>query len=208
MSDVILLGLPPSTYVRTAMMICENKQISYNLQPVDFRSDDYRAHHPFGRMPVLQHGAVSLYETLAIATYVDEAFEGPDLQPQDPLARARMMQWISISNDYLYDLVVGCCVAERFVKPMRGLSPDEDRIAQAVPKINQCLDVLEAALEGCTYFSGEHLSLADLFVAPILVYFAATPEGKACLPDRKMISMWLEKMTETPGFGTINKLGG
>jgi glutathione S-transferase len=208
MSDVILLGLPPSSYVRTAMMVCENKNVSYTLQPVDFRSDAYRAHHPFGRMPVLQHGSVSLYETLAIATYIDAVFDGPDLQPQDPLARAKMMQWISTANDYLYDLIVGCCVAERFVKPMRGLSPDEDRIAQAVPKINECLDVLEAGLTDGPYFCGDTVTLADLFIAPILVYYNATPEGQASMPQRTHVSNWLQTMAQTPGFGAINKLGG
>ena len=207
MSDVTLLGLPPSSYVRTALMACANKGLSYNLEPVDFRSDAYLEDHPFRKMPVLQHGEVKIYETLAIATYVDDAFEGPALQPQSVTDRARMMQWISVTNDYLYKSIVGCCVSERFVKPMRGLDPDEALIAQTLPVIEGHLDVLERALIGSDYFVGPELTLADLFVAPILVYFAATPEGAATLPNHKGLLGWLDRMQGTARFEEINKIG-
>jgi len=120
MSDVTLLGLPLSTYVRTARMVCANKGIHHSVQPVDFRSDAYAQEHPFQKMPVLHHGPLKLYEALAIATYIDEAFEGPALQPATPADRARMLQWISAINDYYYATLVGCCLIERFIKPMRG----------------------------------------------------------------------------------------
>ena len=46
-------------------------------------------HHPFGRIPAFEHDGFRLYETGAIARYVDEAFEGPALQPKDPRAATR-----------------------------------------------------------------------------------------------------------------------
>ncbi len=208
MSDLIILGLPPSSYVRTARLICANKGVEHTLQPVDFRSEAYKAdHHPFARMPALQHGDLRLYECLAIGTYVDGAFEGPALQPDDALARARMMQWISVVNDYVYDQIVGCCVSERFVKPMRGLEPDEAKIAAAVPKIEEALDVVAAEVAGQDYLVGDTVTLADLFLAPVMHYLAATPEGEQLLPSRSAIGDWMERMGETPGFAEINKLG-
>lgn len=207
MSDVTLFGLPPSSYVRTARMICANKGVPHVLQPVDFRSADYRAdHHPFARMPALQHGDVKLYEALAIGVYVDEAFDGPALQPGDPMGRAQMMQWISVVNDYIYGTVVGCCVSERFVKPMRGLEPDEAKIAEAVPVMAAQLDVIEAGLTG-SYLCGEALTLADLFLAPVLHYLAATPEGGQLIPPRKHLETWLNRMRQTADFDEINAMG-
>ena len=207
MSDLTILGLPPSSYVRTARMICAAKGVDYTLEPVNFRGDDYRQeHHPFARMPALQHGDVRLYECLAIGVYVDGAFDGPALQPTDVLARARMMQWISVANDYAYDAVVRHCVTERFVKPMRGLEPDEAKIAAALPDIARVLDVIDGALAGQDYLAGT-LSLADLFFAPVLHYFAATPEGADLLPARANVQTWMEKMKQTPDFDEINRLG-
>lgn len=207
MSDLILFGLPPSTYVRTALMVCENKGVPVRLQPVNFRDPGYLEHHPFGRMPALRHGDVQLYEALAIAVYIDEAFDGPPLQPVTPEARARMMQWISVVNDYLYDTVVGACVTERFVKPMRGIAPDEAAIEAALPEIGRGLDVLDAALAEGPWLCGEVLSLADLFLAPIMVYFAATPEGARMMPDRPALARWLTRMEDTPAFHKVNAMG-
>jgi glutathione S-transferase len=207
LSEVTILGLPPSSYVRTVLMTCANKGLRYTLQPVDFRSDDYRREHPFRKMPVMHHGDVRIYEALAIATYIDDVFDGPALQPKSSTERAMMMQWISVTNDYLYKTIVGCCVAERFVKPMRGLEPDEALIARTMPVIEGHLDVLAAALASSDFFCGDQLTLADLFVAPILAYFAATPEGAATLPVRAPVQDWLGRMRSTAQFGEINKIG-
>lgn len=206
MSDVTLLGLRPSTYVRTAQLVCANKGISYTLAPVNFRSDDYLNDHPFRKMPVLKHGDVNLYETLAIAIYLDEAFNGPALQPSQVVEKARMMQWISLTNDYIYKSMVGGCVSERFVKPMRGLEPDEVLIAATVPVIERQLAILNAGLESNAYLAGDTVTLADFFLAPIIVYFAATPEGATSLPRVAAVQEWVERMNATPQFQEINSL--
>ena len=90
MADIIIYGAAMSTYVRTARMACEEKGVVYDLLEVDHLSDEYREVHPFAKMPAMRHGDFVLYETDAIARYVDEAFEGPPLQPADVRARARM----------------------------------------------------------------------------------------------------------------------
>jgi glutathione S-transferase len=48
------------------------------------------ARHRFGKIPAFEHAGFRLYETGAITRYVDEAFPGPRLQPDDPRDRARM----------------------------------------------------------------------------------------------------------------------
>jgi len=208
MSDVTIMGLPPSAYVRTARLICAAKGIDHTLEPVDFRSENYKSeHHPFGRMPALQHGAIKLYECAAIGVYVDEAFDGPALQPADPLGRARMMQWISAVNDYYYTTIVGQCVAERFVKPMRGLAPDEATIAAALPQMETQLDVVATTVSDTPYLAGETLTLADLFLAPVLHYLAATPEGDNLLPGRPSVGAWMQRVAQSPDFDDINRLG-
>ncbi len=50
----------------------------------------YLEKQPFGKIPLFEHNGFCLYETGAITCYVDEAFEGPALQPQEPVNRARM----------------------------------------------------------------------------------------------------------------------
>ena len=37
--------------------------------------------HPFSKLPAFRHGEFTLFKTIAIMRYVDEAFKGPPLQP-------------------------------------------------------------------------------------------------------------------------------
>ena len=56
---------------------------------------------PFNKVPAFEHDGNMLYETAAIERYVDEAFDGPSLQPSGALARARMTQVIGIADCYV-----------------------------------------------------------------------------------------------------------
>jgi glutathione S-transferase len=58
-------------------------------------------------VPAFEHDGFKLYETGAIARYIDEVFPGPKLQPADPKRRARMMQFISVSDSYTYPNCIG-----------------------------------------------------------------------------------------------------
>lgn len=181
MSVLILYGFPQSTYVRTARMACEEKGVPYQLESVELRSEALTELHPFGKIPVLQHGDFVLYETPAIARYVDEAFDGQPLQPADPSARATMTQWISVIGDYVYDSAIRRYVLQ-FVFP-RGENgkPDMTTIKAAIPDIAHHLGVIDQALEGRTYLLGEAPTLADLFLAPILFYIPQMPGGRDIL---------------------------
>jgi glutathione S-transferase len=54
--------------------------------------------HPFDRVPILQNGDFTLYETSAIVAYLEEVFPTPSLLPETAEDRARMNQWISAVN--------------------------------------------------------------------------------------------------------------
>ena len=207
MSDLIIHGLPLSSYVRTARMIAALKGVPFVFDQVDFRSDAYLELHPFRRIPAMTHGDVHLYETLAIGTYIDHAFDGAALQPAEPANLGRMFQWISVLNDYAYEQIVRRCVQERFVKPMRGLEADEARVAEAKPEIAKVLSVLDGELSDAAYLAGPDPSLAECFFAPVLVYFAATPEGKEMLPEAPNVMAWMKRMEAMPQFDEINKMG-
>ncbi len=57
---------------------------------------EYLARQPFAKVPAFEHDGFRIYETSAIMRYVDEAFDGPALQPADAKGRAIMEQAISV----------------------------------------------------------------------------------------------------------------
>jgi len=201
MADVKIYGAPQSTYVRTARMICEEKGVSYDLEPVEFGSEAHLAVHPFGKIPGFRHGDVTIYETAAIGVYVDEIFDGPALQPQGAVERALMVQWLSPTGDYGYQALICELVIPRVVQPMRGETPDEDAIKAALPKVERFLGVADAALTKSDFLVGGTLSLADLMLVPCVFYLSMTPEGQAMLPKYKGVAAWLERMMARPSFG-------
>ncbi len=91
-------------------------------------------------------------------------------------------------------------VYQRLVVPSRGGESDETLIAEAMPKVEHQLDVVEGRLAGAGFMVGDELSLADLFVLPILFYLERTPEGGKLLANSPGCSAWLERLAARPSF--------
>src|SRR5205823_10892661 len=104
MPDVTVFGFPRSTFVQIVRLVLTHKEVPYTFRDLEpeMGTPAHLALHPFDRVPILQHGDFTLYETSAIAAYVDEVFDGPKLTPADPQKRARVNQWISAINAYYY----------------------------------------------------------------------------------------------------------
>lgn len=200
MSDITIYGFPQSTYVRTARMVAEEKGATYDLEDVDLKSEAYRQLHPFAKMPAMRHGDLVLYETSAIARYLDDSFEGVALQPKDVRARARMEQWISAINDYVYEVAIRRYVLQ-FVFP-KGADgkPDMTVIRAAIPDLQHQLGVFDAALTDGDYLAGPALSLADLFLAPILFYVGKMPKGEKLLAECPNLARHIAAIERRPSF--------
>lgn len=193
MADPILYGPGYSTYTRAARLALEEKGVSYKHVEVDFLQgmpEEQRARHPFSKVPAFDHDGFQLYETCAIERYVDEAFAGPSLQPEDPRQRARMTQIVSILDSYTYGPTIGQLVTQRLFTPI----PDEAAIQAALPDVQNCVSALEQLLGDQEFLAGEKLSLADLHLAPIFAYFTATPESGPILEDKPGLQRWWERM--------------
>src|SRR5436305_14445619 len=104
MTDIVVLGFPRSTFVHIARLVLTHKGVPYTFRDLESEmgSATHLALHPFNRVPILKHGEFTLYETSAIVTYIDEAFGGLALQPDDARARGHMNQWISAVKSYYY----------------------------------------------------------------------------------------------------------
>ncbi|MEA2297501.1 MAG: glutathione S-transferase [Solirubrobacteraceae bacterium] len=149
-------GYPISTWTRTVVMTCIEKGIDHELVPVDRGSPRHGELHPFHRMPILETGAATIIETLAITGYLDEAFPGPPLQPADPLERARMRTWMGICADYLFRDVV------------RAIPRERPPSAQELAGARTALERIESLVPDSPYLAGDTLTLADLYLAPQL----------------------------------------
>jgi glutathione S-transferase len=203
MSEFVVHGIPGSPFVRAVMAALEEKGAAYRMQPLgpgEHRSEAYRRLHPFNRVPVIEHGDFTLYETQSILRYVDAVCDGPALQPKDPKAAARMNQIMGINDWYFFPQVAVPVVFQRVVAPvLLGTKPDEAAIAAAQPAVAHCTRVLSDLLGDKPFLAGDSLSLADLLLFPQLDYFGQTPEGRALMGGAPL-GAWLQRMAARPSM--------
>lgn len=199
MEKPVLFGADYSVYVRAARIALHEKGIDYDLLPVDVFAEggppkSHLARQPFGRIPAFEHDGFELYETGAITRYIDEAFEGPRLQPADPQGRARVNQIISIADSYVYPVLVWGVYVEQVSKPARGEPGDESRLAASLSRAPVILKALADLMGDSPWLGGSVLTLADVHVAPMLDYLVKAPQGLPMLDRHASLTGWWSRM--------------
>lgn len=198
-SPVTLYGLERSVYTRIARLALVEKGVPYTLEEVEIFGPggapaSHFSMHPFGRIPVLSHGEFTLFETAAITRYIDEAFEGPALQPVDVVHRARMNQTIGLLDSYAYRPLVWGVFVQRVRLPLQGKGTDEGEVTRSLESAKPILNVLHKFLSHEPYLAGPAISLADLHAFPMLRYFALAQEGATLMRQYPAILRWFEHM--------------
>lgn len=200
MADLIISGFPQSSYVMTARFAAGEKGVAHTFVPFGPGDERQSKLHPYKKVPSMTHGSVHLFETSAITRYIDEGFDGPALQPGDPAGRARMEQWISVVNCYAYrNAVVDYILQYVFPRGADG-APNREVIDAALPKIEYDFGLFDAAYEKSEFIAGDKLSLADLFVAPLVFGAARFPEGEALLGKSPNLARAIGALTSRDAF--------
>ncbi len=204
-----ILGPTFSTFVRTVMLCCEEKDIRYQAglswdgNEIGFKSAERYALHPWGKVPVIKHQALTLYETASILRYLDDTFDGIALQPADPAQRALVDQWCGALSSYVDKALVRDYLLEfAFPKGENGAVRLAE-VAQAEPAVKETLALLNTQLGEQSFLCGEQLSLADLMVLPMLDYLAGLPLGGGLLAEQPVLNAYLQRLRARPSARTV-----
>ena len=196
----IVFGTEFSTYVRTVRMAFEEKAAEYKLHDVSVLKGEHKqtphlARNPFGTVPAFEHDGLELYETSPIVRYIDQVCPGPALTPEDPRQRARMNQIISIIDYHGYASMIGQIVVQRLFTALLANGTDEAIVKAGIPRAQQCLKEFERIRGTSTFLAGNQVTLADLYLVPIIFYLKLTPESEIMQPFRGL-EMWWQAMSE------------
>jgi glutathione S-transferase len=195
MDELEIIGVPFSNYVRSLRMMCEEKGVTYKLTPARPHSPEVSAIHPAGQVPCMRHGDVTLFESKAIATYIDKAFPGPKMIPEDAIGAAKVEQWVSYGNAKVEGWIVrDFVVASVFCDKAKG--PDTAKINAALPEIEKCATTLDRAVAATGYLVGDGLTYADCNVIPMLATALNFPQGQEIIGKYKNLSAYIAKLTE------------
>jgi glutathione S-transferase len=142
-----------------------------------------------------------MYESRAIARYLNDRLPGQDFIPTEPRARALMEQWLSVEYSYLTP-GLSKIFMNRVVYPMIGAPVDAAAIEAGIAEVRQVFAILERQLADSVYLSGESYSLADMMVLPRL--FALQISGAADLiAEFPNVAEWADLVTNRPAWKKV-----
>lgn len=161
------------------------------------RTPEFLAKFPFGKVPAFEGAdGTKLFESDAITQYVAES--GPaagQLMGTTPAQRAAIRQWISFADGEIMGPVI-----QLVMWRIKLREYDEKTEATGLQRLERSLDLLEAHLNGLTWFATDDKpSLADITVASSLCW------GFAMIIDADMrkkypnIVAWYERTVDTDG---------
>jgi glutathione S-transferase len=126
------------------------------------------ARSPAGKVPILQDGAVTVWESLAILEYVAEKFPGAALWPADVAARAHARAIASEMHAGFTPLRRQCPM--NMWRPVRKLALSDDTAAN-VTRIDDMWAKCRARFGGGGPFLCGRFSAADAMYAPVVSRF-------------------------------------
>jgi glutathione S-transferase len=191
MADITLWGFDGSTYVRTVKMLLAEKNVSdFKQVPLNVlegapKTPEHLERHPWGKVPVLDYDGLRILETTAITRFLNDVLPGKSLIPKTPQDRARMDMIIGLVDSYGYGALLGSVAAYHLFPDFVGGKNDDAR--RRGLEVGQKVVHFAMQTKAQSPFIAGDLSLADLYLAPILFYVSLTPDK--------------DRIFSAPGFG-------
>jgi glutathione S-transferase len=174
-------------------------KLPYALVDVDLAAGEHKqpaflAKNPFGQVPVIEDGEVTLADSNAILVYLEARYAPGRWLPRDALAAAQVQRWLSAAAGPLAFGPAAARVINLFKRP--------DDPSAAIARGRQLLGVMEQELTGRAFLVGDGATLADV---AMYSYVARAPEGNLSLEPYPAVRAWLARIEALPGFVPLVK---
>jgi glutathione S-transferase len=198
MGDLVLTTFdwvpePPRGYVRDLRVrwALEEAGLAYRVAstPFEGRGAAHLAAQPFGQVPWLTDGDLSIFESGAILLHLGE--RSPALMPADPRGRAEVVEWVLAALNSV-EMPSQPWALFRFMG-FPGKTPEAEFVEGF---LKARLERLEAVLAGREWLAGGRFSAADLLMADVLRPVDRF-EGLAAYPACRA---YLARATARPAF--------
>ncbi len=198
---MLTLHFAPNSRAGRIVWLLEELELAYDINkmafhPKDLKSDEHRARHPLGRVPVLDDGDIRIYESGAIVEYVIERHKNGGLKPAvDDVMYPEFLQWFHYCEGMVMPPVNTIVVQTVLLPPDRR---DETVLGQAQRLLSKALAPVDEALAGRDYLIGD-FSAADIML------------GHACFMSNRLgcvnddmpnLKAYVEKVVARPAFKT------
>ena len=179
-------------WVQRSVITMRAKGVEFDVTYINLREkpDWFLAISPHGKVPVLKVDDEALFESNAIAEYLDETFE-PRLHPVDPIKRARNRAW----TDFLPTFCWGPGLNNVTYCPSKETLPEAlDTARQRLARLEEAI-AKERGNDG-PYFNDNTLCLVDAAYGPFLQRFSISEKvlQTGLLNDFPLVSAWSDAL--------------
>jgi GST-like protein len=237
--NVTLFHWEPNANSGKPMLALAEKGVEFQSRYLDLlnfdqHKPDYLKINPQGTIPAMLHDDRVLTESTAIMEYVDAAFDGPRLMPDDPRDRWRVRWWMKFMDQWLapsfsmigWSVFIGPAVRQRDPKELEaaiGRIPlperrtawrkaiynlfSDEEMAESKRRVGVGISMLEEALSKRKWLASDQYSLAD--VNGFNLAYALPLSQPELSNDEKTphILEWLRKIYERPATRFIWGMG-
>lgn len=187
-----------STCTRKVLTVLAEKGQKAEFKLVDImkgeaRQPDYLALQPFAKVPALDDEGFILYESRAIARYLDEKFPQPSLHGEGLKGRALVEQWISIESANFTPSAMKIIMAALFA-PMGGKPVDAKVVESGREALAPVIEIMERQLSKTTFIAANHFTIADIGFMPYIEYLQACQCGD--LFTGAKVGAWWQKISQ------------
>ena len=176
------------------MIVLRAKKVEFEVTHItaENKPDWFLEVSPHGKVPLLMVDQDVLFESNAIAEFLDETIK-PRLHPEDPLKRAENRAWTDFVpsfaaalNSYLYAVNV---------EDQQSKKPGAQKV---LLKLEERLQ--KNSEKKCTYFNGKNLSIVDAAYAPFMMRFTIIePYCKTgILNEFPYVEAWRKSLIKNP----------
>jgi glutathione S-transferase len=201
MNEVVVYRHALSGHAHRVELFLSLLEVPFRAVDVDLTSGahkkpEFLRMNPFGQVPVIQDGEITLADSNAILVYLAGRYDKTGAwYPREPLTAARIQQWLSVAAG---QLASGPAMA-RFIK-LFGAPLD---YAQAAAISEQLLKVLDQALAKQPFLAAAAPTIADV---AMYTYTAHAPEGEISLEPHANVRAWIARIEGLPGFIPMQRM--
>ena len=205
-----------------------------DLLNFDQHKPEYLKINPLGTIPTLVHDGMVFAESTQMCEYIDSAFDGPALQPTEPVERWRMRWWCKFFDVYFgpslsmigWNIFVGPMVRQKDPEELRKAIEriplkerrvawstaiyntfTEEQMAESRRRVQHGIAVFEGALSKRPWIAGGDYSIADI-IAFCMAYALPMSQPENVNEEKTPgIMDWLRRIYVRPAIEKSFSLG-
>jgi glutathione S-transferase len=183
-------GNAKSTCTQRILILLEELDLKYNFNEIDLskqehKTEEYRKKQPFGKVPYIEYGEKTIFESRSILRYISKN----NREPEDFYGDVYTDMWLEAESQNFHPFISKIIYEKMFKKG----EENKDIIEKNLEELEKILDVYNEILAGRDYIAGEQYTIADMSHIPYAYYFLKSGY-KDILKKRINVYNWLKRI--------------